>query len=201
MAGPPGDDPTREESESQSNDQPDDVESAEPIETDDLDAADGSDDPTESEETGGWSDPGESEETSGWSDPAEGDGFEESSTATTASTTATSTTAGNGDEPGPDEQYCSSCGSVIKKRAEICPECGVRQTGSGGSSEKDRTAAGVFALLLGGIGAHKFYLGQNKMGILYLCFFWTGIPAIVGFIEGILYLTKSDEEFQRKYVD
>jgi len=34
-----------------------------------------------------------------------------------------------------------------------------------------------------------------------LLFFWTFIPAIAAFIEGILYLTKSDEEFQRQYVN
>lgn len=105
-------------------------------------------------------------------------------------------------KPGADEQYCSSCGELIKKEAEICPECGVRQsTGAVTSSSKDRTTAGILALLLGGLGAHKFYLGQTGMGLLYLCFFWTLIPAIAGFIEGILYLTKTDEEFQRIYVN
>lgn len=103
--------------------------------------------------------------------------------------------------PGADEQYCSSCGEVIKKEAEICPECGVRQSGPASASGKDRTTAGILALLLGGIGAHKFYLGETGMGIIYLCFSWTLIPAIVAFIEGIIYLTKSDEEFQRKYVN
>lgn len=111
--------------------------------------------------------------------------------------------AGGGRTPGADEQYCSSCGEIIKKEAEICPECGVRQSSGGGagSSSKDRTTAGILALLLGGIGAHKFYLGETGLGILYLCFSWTLIPAIVGFIEGILYLTKTDEEFQRQYVN
>ena len=33
-------------------------------------------------------------------------------------------------EPGPQEVYCTSCGSIIKERAEICPECGVRQMGA-----------------------------------------------------------------------
>ncbi|WP_336136216.1 TM2 domain-containing protein [Natronomonas amylolytica] len=103
--------------------------------------------------------------------------------------------------PGPDEQYCSSCGEIIKKEAEICPECGVRQKPSASSGSKDRATAGILAILLGWIGAHKFYLGETGMGILYLCFFWTGIPAIVGLIEGILYLTKTDEEFQRQYVN
>jgi TM2 domain-containing membrane protein YozV len=103
--------------------------------------------------------------------------------------------------PGPDEQYCSSCGEIIKKEAEICPHCGVRQKPAVPSSSKDRATAGILAILLGWIGVHKFYLGQTGMGLLYLCFFWTGIPAIVGLIEGILYLTKTDEEFQRQYVN
>ncbi len=102
--------------------------------------------------------------------------------------------------PGANEQYCSSCGEVIKEDAEICPECGVRQKSSSTSpGDKDRTTAGILGILLGGIGAHKFYLGDTGLGILYLCFFWTGIPALIGFIEGIIYLTKSDEEFQAQY--
>ncbi|MFP4038497.1 MAG: NINE protein [Candidatus Nanohaloarchaea archaeon] len=105
------------------------------------------------------------------------------------------------DEPGPDEQYCSSCGEIIKKEAEICPECGVRQSSGSGSGSKDRLTAGIFALLLGSFGAHKFYLGNTGLGILYLCFFWTGIPGLIGFIEGLIYLTKSDEEFNAKYVE
>ena len=57
----------------------------------------------------------------------------------------------------------------------------------------------MFALLLGGFGIHKFYLGRVGQGILYLIFCWTFIPALVGFIEGIIYLTMSDEDFEKKY--
>lgn len=106
--------------------------------------------------------------------------------------------------PGPDEQYCRSCGAIIKREAEICPECGVRNRpppGRAGGGSPDRVTAGVLAILLGWVGAHKFYLGETGLGLLYLCFFWTGIPALVGLIEGLLYLTKTDEEFQRAYVD
>lgn len=100
-----------------------------------------------------------------------------------------------------DEKYCTNCGTVLNRDAELCPDCGVRQSvGMGrGSGDSDRVAAALLALLLGGIGAHKFYLGQTKLGLLYLCFFWTFIPAIVGFVEGIVYLVKSEEEFQRQY--
>lgn len=97
------------------------------------------------------------------------------------------------------EKYCSSCGEVIKEEAEICPNCGVRQKHTSSSGGKDKVVAGLLAILLGGLGLHKFYLEQPGQGILYLCFFWTGIPAILGLIEGILYLTKSDEEFAQRY--
>lgn len=63
---------------------------------------------------------------------------------------------------------------------------------------KSKIAAGILGIFLGGIGVHKFYLGKVGMGILYLLFCWTGIPAIVGFIEGIIYLCSNDENFQLK---
>lgn len=64
---------------------------------------------------------------------------------------------------------------------------------------KNKAVAGILAILLGGIGAHKFYLGNIGMGILYLLFVWTGIPAIIGLIEGITYLCSNDENFQLKH--
>lgn len=45
----------------------------------------------------------------------------------------------------------------------------------------------------------RVYLGKPGMGILYLLFCWTLIPTIVGFIEGIVYLTMSDAAFDAKY--
>lgn len=64
---------------------------------------------------------------------------------------------------------------------------------------KSKLAAGLFGILLGGLGVHKFYLGKIGQGIIYILFVWTGIPAIIGLIEGILYLAQSDEEFNAKY--
>ncbi len=110
-------------------------------------------------------------------------------------------------EPAADECFCKSCGEIIKKEAEICPKCGVRQKSASSqrqkfaSSQKDRMTAGILGILLGSLGIHKFYLGKNALGIIYLCFCWTGIPTIVGFVEGIIYLFASDEEFQKKYVE
>lgn len=66
-------------------------------------------------------------------------------------------------------------------------------------SSKNRQTAGIFALLLGGIGVHKFYLGQVGLGVVYLLFCWTAIPALIGFVEGIILLTQTDEAFAQKY--
>jgi TM2 domain-containing membrane protein YozV len=106
---------------------------------------------------------------------------------------------------GADEKFCHECGAVIRAKAEICPKCGVRQTPATAAglgvtpSGKSKIAAALFAIFLGGIGIHKFYLGRVVWGILYILFCWTFIPAIVGFIEGIVYLTMSDEAFAQKY--
>jgi len=64
---------------------------------------------------------------------------------------------------------------------------------------KNRSTAGLLALLLGGLGVHRFYLRQIGLGILYLVFCWTFIPAIVALVDGIIILTQSDEKFDEKY--
>jgi TM2 domain-containing membrane protein YozV/ribosomal protein L40E len=104
-----------------------------------------------------------------------------------------------------DEKFCSECGAIIKAKAEICPKCGVRQSpppnafGNVAPNGKSKVAAALFAFFLGGFGVHKFYLGQVGLGILYLLFCWTFIPAIIAFIEFILLLTMSDDTFNQKY--
>lgn len=91
-------------------------------------------------------------------------------------------------------KYCKDCGSQIAAKAEICPYCGVRQM----NSPKSKTVAGWLGILVGGLGIHKFYMGHNWMGVLYLVFFWTYVPAIVGFIEGVMYLCQSEERFEQR---
>lgn len=66
-------------------------------------------------------------------------------------------------------------------------------------STKNKTVAALLAIFLGGIGIHKFYLGQVGWGILYILFAWTWIPMIAGFIEGIYYLSMSNESFGYNY--
>lgn len=65
--------------------------------------------------------------------------------------------------------------------------------------QKSKTVAAILAILLGGFGIHKFYLRQVGWGIVYLVFCWSYIPAIIGFIEGIVLLTMSEEDFDYKY--
>jgi TM2 domain-containing membrane protein YozV len=48
---------------------------------------------------------------------------------------------------------------------------------------RDEVVGILLALFLGTFGAHHFYLRRTGLGILYLIFFWSGIPAILGFIE------------------
>ena len=128
-------------------------------------------------------------------------------------------------------KYCSNCGEENPITSKFCQRCGSKietheaalpiqppspetpPTGSYGTApsqppyerppteKKDRMVAGILALLLGGLGVHKFYLENPGAGLLYLCFCWTGIPEIIGIIEGIIYLTESDEEFQREHVN
>ena len=73
-----------------------------------------------------------------------------------------------------------------------------------------KLVSGILGILLGSLGVHKFYLGYTVEGIIMLAVFivgWflCGIPsmavAAVGLIEGILYLTKTDDEFVKTYVN
>lgn len=77
------------------------------------------------------------------------------------------------------------------------------------SGENKKVLAGVLAILLGSLGIHKFILGYNKEGIILLvvtlvlgfitCGIGASLAGLVGLIEGIIYLTKSDEEFYNTY--
>ena len=66
-------------------------------------------------------------------------------------------------------------------------------------NNRTKGSAAILAFLLGGLGVHKFYLGQAGQGILYLLFCWTLIPAFVAFLEMFVYLSHSEADFDRKY--
>ena len=65
---------------------------------------------------------------------------------------------------------------------------------------------GILAIILGGLGIHKFILGYQKEGLIMLlvsvlsCFTLAGVMHVIGIVEGIMYLTKSDEDFVRTYI-
>jgi TM2 domain-containing membrane protein YozV len=68
--------------------------------------------------------------------------------------------------------------------------------------ENKKVVAGVLAILLGGLGVHKFILGYTQEGIIQLVIGIVSCGAIsglIGLIEGIIYLTKTDEEFYQTY--
>lgn len=81
------------------------------------------------------------------------------------------------------------------------------------SQDNKKVLAGILAILLGSLGVHKFILGYQKEGFILLgvtlvsyalmCVvigaFLVWIPGLIGLIEGIIYLTKSDEDFYNTY--
>ncbi len=68
-------------------------------------------------------------------------------------------------------------------------------------SENKKVVAGILGILFGGFGIHKFVLGYTKEGIIQIIatLVTCGAGSLIGFIEGIIYLTKSDEEFYQTY--
>lgn len=96
-------------------------------------------------------------------------------------------------------KYCVGCGKQVHKTSKSCPNCGAAISGHPGGSTKSKTTAILLALFLGGFGAHKFYLNQPGLGVLYLLFFWTWIPAIVALIEIFIYASMSQTDFETKY--
>ena len=63
---------------------------------------------------------------------------------------------------------------------------------------KNKNEAGVLAILFGGLGGHKFYLGQYGRGLICVAFSWSFIPALLGVIEGVHYLTETREQFEEE---
>ena len=59
---------------------------------------------------------------------------------------------------------------------------------------RNKTIAGVLAIFAGTIGLHCFYMGNYKKGLIYLLFFWTGIPTVLGIIDGARLFTQVAEE-------
>ena len=62
--------------------------------------------------------------------------------------------------------------------------------------------AGIMGILFGGLGIHRFILGDATGGLIRIVIsvVTCGAGSLIGFIEGIIYLTKSDEEFVQTYI-
>lgn len=74
--------------------------------------------------------------------------------------------------------------------------------------QKSKVVAGLLGIFLGSLGVHKFYLGYAQAGIIMLLVTLVGaivfvgplVMGLIGLIEGIIYLTKSDQAFYETYV-
>lgn len=69
-----------------------------------------------------------------------------------------------------------------------------------------KVLAGILGIVVGGFGIHKFILGYQREGLIMLlvsvlsCFTLAGVMHVIGIVEGIIYLTKTDEDFVRTYI-
>lgn len=112
--------------------------------------------------------------------------------------TETSSGSEQNQELGPREQYCSSCGNVIKEAAEICPDCGVRvqsannqsSSGFGGGdgipdSKRNPLIAGVLSVIVAGLG-QAYNLQYTKAAVLFIASIaaWASSVFLIGFILG-----------------
>lgn len=118
------------------------------------------------------------------------------------------------------ENFCRNCGTSLDDPFQNPQNQQMQQpfnqnTGQIPGADK-KIAAGLCGILLGGFGVHKFILGYQQEGVILLSVYLIGIviaivtcgigtpivliPSIIGLIEGIIYLTKSDQEFVQTYI-
>ena len=98
---------------------------------------------------------------------------------------------------------------ISRPRARGSLSSGLDSLSSGQQGPKSKIVAGLLAIFLGQMGIHKFYLGYNLPGLILLLVALFGhlglfipnvIALIVSVVEGVIYLTKSDEDFDATYV-
>lgn len=117
-----------------------------------------------------------------------------------------------GVRPNDGTAHCQACGKDTQPGAVVCVHCGAQLASSSARNKAvadKKLIAGICGILLGSLGVHKFILGYTTAGVVMLlvtivggiltCGIAPAIVAIVGLIEGIIYLTKSDEEFYNTY--
>jgi TM2 domain-containing membrane protein YozV len=110
-------------------------------------------------------------------------------------------------------QTCTNCGTMLPIGAPMqqMPQYAQKVPGA-----DKKIAAGICGIVLGGLGIHKFVLGYTQEGVIMLSVYLVSlviamvtcgigtplvlVTTVIGIIEGIIYLTKSDEEFVQTYV-
>ncbi len=117
-------------------------------------------------------------------------------------------------------KFCASCGTQNEDYAQFCRNCQAALPADSGyqpmqyqqggapvtnwqeAGANKKMDAGLCGILLGGFGVHKFILGYTTEGIIQIVvtFVTCGLGSVIGLVEGIIYLTKSDEEFVRTYI-
>lgn len=72
-----------------------------------------------------------------------------------------------------------------------------------GQQDSKKLLAGILGIVIGWTGAHRFVIGDTTGGVirLVISLLTCGAGGIIGLIEGIIYLTKSDADFQRIYIE
>jgi len=109
---------------------------------------------------------------------------------------------------GGNRVFCRGCGSAIHNQAVICPQCGVATGGQTGvpsgkagvnraGGQKDKMVAVLLAFFLGGLGVHRFYLGDTGLGVLHLL--TCGICGIGALVDFIVLLAMNQAAFDQKY--
>lgn len=115
-----------------------------------------------------------------------------------------------GVSPRLENKFCHHCGCETMPNQLMCTKCGSALVSNQATGEKDRVTAGLLAIFLGWLGIHKFYLGYKTQGLIMIlvallggtvtCGAAAAVMSIIGIIEGITYLTKSNEEFAQTYI-
>ena len=119
----------------------------------------------------------------------------------------------------PGSKYCTKCGTVIgpnkslnemtsKDRLSSAKTSTVNDSIEINDLKSKRLSAGLCGILLGGFGVHKFILGYNQQGYIYLgvfigtfCFGGFLFVSLLALVEGIIYLTMPIDQFKRTYID
>ena len=124
--------------------------------------------------------------------------------------------------------FCTKCGAQNEDFVQNCSQCGAALPQIGGyqpiqppspiygsgqlqdwqaRGANKKIAAGICGILVGPFGVHKFILGYTTEGVIMLlvsllsCGILAIVMQVIGIVEGIMYLTKSDEDFVRTYIE